>query len=239
MSRIQKGAVNLDFENAEARFQKAFNNFLSTSKKSTKELWTQQVSGIVRNLFSVTPPMGGKNASLKLPAPGQRSRGIVINFAEGKARGQSTERADIANAFQRVNKSNPQALDQYLALRTKLKRIRRGVPKILATASEIAAVRKNIEARQGATASGWNAAVRKMSVSGIPKWITRHSIVPSKCSIQEDQNGSFSFEAINGTSHVDSSRIERRIGIAINMQANSIERWLKVYNERLGNDFLK
>lgn len=239
MSRIRKGEVNLDFENAEMRFQKAFDSILATSRKSAKELWTQQVSGIVRNLFAVTPPMGGKNASVKLPAPGKKTRGIVINFGEGKARGQSTERVDIANAFQRANKSNSQALNQYLALRTKLKRIRRGVPKILATASEIAAVRKNIESRQGATASGWNAAVRKLSVSGIPKWITRHSNVPSKCSVQENQDSSFYFEAVNGTSHIDSSRIERRIAIAINMQANSIERWLRVYNERLGNDLLK
>jgi hypothetical protein len=231
-------SATLNMLNAEQRFNSAFNALLAQSKKSTDELWTQQVSGIVRNLFAVTPPMGGKDASVKMPAPGKKARGIVINFGEGKARGKSTIESDIAFAFRKSKKSDENALNQYLARRTKQKRFRRFGEKINATAQDVAAVKKNILARQGTTASGWNSAVSKLGIS-VPKWISGHSKVPSKFSINNSRTGFYDFEAVNGTNHTDSARIERRIAIAINMQANSIERWLRVYNERLGNDLLK
>jgi hypothetical protein len=242
MSRIQKGAVNLDFENAEMRFQSAFQRLLLNSKKSTQELWEQQVGGIVRNLFSVTPPMGGTEASYKFIEPGsnKKPRGIVIKFAEGKAKGQSTIESDIQRAFERVNKPNSDALSQYLARRQKNKRFRRFGEPIKATLTDINAVRKNIEGRQGTTASGWMSAVQKLSVSGIPNWITRHGTkVPSRCNVSTKPDGYSFFEAINGTNHSSSSAIERRIAIAISMQAGSIERWLKAYNENLLREALR
>ena len=240
MSRIQKGAVNLDFENAEARFRQAFQSLLTQSKKSTQELWEQQVGGIVRNLFAVTPPMGGREASVKLPAPGKKARGITINFSEGKAKGQSTIESDIQRAFERVNKPNSDALSQYLARRQKNKRFRRFGEPIKATLTDINAVRKNIEGRQGITASGWMSAVQKLSVSVPPNWITRHKTkVPSRCNVSTKPDGYSFFEAINGTNHSSSSAIERRIAIAISMQAGSIERWLKSYNENLLREALR
>jgi hypothetical protein len=240
MSKAQKGSINLDFEIAESRFQNAFNKLLSQSKKSTQELWEQQLGGIVRNLFSVTPPMGGKDASVKLPAPGKKSRGIVINFGEGKSRGVKSQTSDISFAFEKSKKSDGDALSKYLGRRQKNKRFRRFGEKIKATATEINAVRKNLEARQGTTASGWMKAVEKLSVSGIPKWITRHGRkIPSRCKVETIRDGYSFFEATNGTTHSSSNAITRRIAIAISMQANSMERWLKTYNEKLGNDLLK
>lgn len=232
--------AGFQFSQAEDRFNRAFNQILSTSKKGANELWIQQVSGVVKNLFAITPPMGGKDASIKLPEPGRKSRGIVINFGEGKARQKTTQELDIKAAFRLVSKSNAGALSEYLAKRTKLKRFRRGGEKILASATNIQTVRKDLEKRSGTTASGWSAAVRKLSVSGIPKWVMQNgSKVSSKCSVDENADGTFSFEAVNGTNHIDSARIERRIAIALNMQANSIQRWLKAYNENLLREALQ
>ena len=240
MSRIQKGEVNLDFYYAEMRFQKAFDGLLSNSKKSTQELWEQQVGGIVRNLFAVTPPMGGENASIKYPKPGEKRRGIVINFKQGKDKGKAGQESDIARAFKKAKKSDENVLAQYLARRTKLKRFRKFGEKINATPADIAMVRKNLEERQGITASGWIKAVEKLSVSGIPKWITRHAgKIPSKCTVSTIRDGYTFFEATNGTNHYESKKIEGRIAIAINLQAQSIERWLKSYNENLLREALR
>ena len=238
--RAPKGEINLDFEHAQESFEQAFNRLLVNSKVSTDELWQQQVRGIVRNLFSVTPPMGGKNASIKYPAPGKKSRGVVINFGEGKDKGIASQAADIAYAFQKSQTSDANVLSQYLARRTKKKRFRRFGDKIKATAADISRVQKNLEGRQGITASGWNAAVSKLGVLGIPKWITRHGgKVPSKIYINGTKDGVYNFEAVNSTTHVASSRIERRITIAIKLQTQSIERWLKSYNENLLREALR
>jgi hypothetical protein len=240
MSRIQKGEVNLDFDRAEARFQNAFNELLKQSKKSTQELWEQQLGGIVKNLFAVTPPMGGEKASIKYPPPGKRKRGVVINFKQGKNNGKSGQESDIARAFKKAKKSDENVLSQYLARRTKLKRFRKFGEKINATPADIAMVRKNLEERQGITASGWMSAVEKLSVSGIPKWITRHAgKIPSKCIVSTVRDGYTFFEATNGTNHYESGKIERRIAVAINNQAKVIERWVKNYNEQLGNQILQ
>lgn len=231
-------SATLDMLNAEQRFNSAFNALLAQSKKSTDELWEQQIAGIGRNLLAITPPLGGKNPSVKLPAPGKKSRGIVINFAEGKAKGKSTIESDIQKAFERVEESEGNVLNQYLARRQKNKRFNKKGEKIKATLAERNEVRRNLLARQGTTESGWKATISRLKITA-PKWITEHSKVPSKVSVNDGKSGAYSFEAINGTNHTDSGKIQSRIAIAINMQANSIERWLKVYNERLGNDLLK
>jgi hypothetical protein len=238
--RAPKGEINLDFERAQESFEKAFNNLLVNSKISTDELWQQQVKGIVRNLFAITPPMGGRTASIKYPAPGEKSRGVVINFGEGKNKGIATQAADIAYAFQKSQTSDTNVLSQYLARRTKLKRFRKFGDKIEATAADISRVQKNLEGRQGITASGWNAAVSKLGVPGIPKWITRHgSKVPSKIYINGTKDGVYNFEAVNSTTHAAARRIERQITKAIKLQTESIERWLKSYNEKLLKEALR
>lgn len=226
-------------QKAQQRFNSAFSQLLLQSKKSTDELWEQQLTGIGRNLLAVTPPLGGKNPSVKLPAPGKKSRGIVINFAEGKARGQSTIESDIQAAFQRVKKSEGDALSQYLARRQKNKRFNRRGEKINATLVERNAVRKNLLARQGTTGSGWKAAISRLKIAGVPKWITGHSNVPSTCSVKDGKSGKYSFDAVNGTNHTSSAKIESRLSVAINMQAGSMERWIRAYNEKLGNDLFR
>jgi len=232
-------STSVQMQNAQQRFNSAFSKLLAQSKKSTDELWEQQLSGIGRNLLAITPPLGGKTASIKIPAPGKKSRGVVVNFTEGKAKGRSTIESDIQRAFQRVKISEGDVLSQYLARRQKNKRFNRRGEKINATAAERNAVRKNLLARQGTTESGWKAAISRLKISGVPKWIVDHAKVPSTCSVNDGKTGKYSFEAVNGTNHTSSSKIEGRIAIAINMQAGSIERWLKSYNEKLGNDLLK
>jgi hypothetical protein len=242
MSRIRKGEINLDFENATDRFQEAFNELLAGSKKSADELWMQQIRGVVRNLFAVIPPMGGLKASIDMPPLGEkgRGRGVVIKFKEGKDKGKSTQESDIARAFQKAKKSDEDFLNLYLSRRTKLKRYRRFGQKINATPADIQIVKKNLEARQGITASGWLDAVQKLSVAGIPKWITRHAgKVPSKCEVSTIRDGYAFFEATNGTNHADSAKIEGKIAIAINLQAMSMERWVKKNHERLGNEVFR
>jgi hypothetical protein len=203
-------------------------------------MWQQQLRGIVRNFFAVTPPMGGKKASVKLPAPGKQSRGIVITFGEGKDAGARSINIDLARAFRETAgmKSQADLLAWYLSKRNKKKHFR-GF-KRNASAPDIQRVRRNLLDRQGLTAAGWMTAVQKLGVTGIPAWIKRHTgKVASKCTVEAKKDGHYAFEATNGTNHESSDKIERQLATAIQMQTNSIERWLKADAERLLKEALR
>ena len=177
--------VYLDFMRANSDFTRAFDKLMESSKASVQEMWEQQLRGIVRNFFAVTPPMGGKKASVKLPAPGKQSRGIVIAFGEGKDAGAASIDKDLRRAFRETAgmKSQADLLAWYLSKRNKKKHFR-GF-KRNASAPDIQRVRRNLLDRQGLTASGWMTAVQKLGVAGIPAWIKRHTgKVASKCTVE-------------------------------------------------------
>jgi len=203
-------------------------------------MWQQQLRGIVRNFFSVTPPMGGKKASVKLPAPGKQSRGIVIAFGEGKQAGAKAIERDLARAFNVTAGTKAQAdlLAWYLSKRDKKKHFQ-GF-KRNASAPDVQRVRRWLLDNQGLTAAGWMEAVQKLGVTGIPAWIKRHAgKIASKCSVNVTRDGQYAFQATNATNHSDSGNIERELITAISMQTNSIERWLKADAERLLKEALR
>jgi hypothetical protein len=226
--------VYVDFMRANSNFSRAFDRLMESSKSSVEEMWQQQLRGIVRNFFAVTPPMGGKKASVKLPQPGKQSRGIVIAFGEGKAAGAASIDKDLRRAFRETAgmKSQADLLAWYLSKLNKKKHFRGS--KRNASAPDIQRVRRNLLERQGLTASGWMTAVQKLGVTGVPAWIKRHAgKMPSKCSVESKKDGYYAFDATNGTRHDASDKIERELTTAIQMQTNSIERWLKADAERL------
>lgn len=234
-----------DFNRANARFEKAFGELARGSKKTARELFLQQARGVARNVFAVTPPMGGRNPSVKLPKPGSKARGIAVNWKEGKDAGQRKILGDLAKATSSVPLKRWQrmadkglvdpsmgslsgALAWYRSIQNRRKKpsaAHKPTP-----APVVKELRKYLLSRQGVTPSGWLVAARRMGVAGIPKWITRHNLPGG---IDLDANGDVMwFEAVNNTTHSNSRLIQRQLATAIEMQTNSIERWLKAQVEK-------
>lgn len=245
---------NLDWGRAERRFKSMFLEMLASSKKTAEQLFLEQAKGVARNLFAVTPPMGGERADFVYPRPGSNSRGMRVDYANGKRKGQKNMVQDMSRAFRSARtkkerqelKANPPALDSvikwYRSNQTSRKRMRKMSEdqKMVVNAQTRRGMKKYLTSRQGIVPSGWMATVQKMEVRGVPAWIQRWgtSKISQSCNIKV-YSPKFSFVARNGTNHRASDAITRRIGIAINVQANAMERWLKSYNEKLGNEIAR
>jgi hypothetical protein len=257
--KYKQGEIDLD--KANTRFQEAFAKLRLVNRKDTKALFEQQARGVIRNVFAVTPPMGGSSASFKLPKPDKKARGGGVNFAQGKKQGQQAIDSGVNRVFRAVSpkkalqyqvstalpdwakdllgtdgKAMKTALDYYKSKRN----VRKRVPKIKIPASKtaMAYVRKEIYKLQGYVPAGWGQAVAKFAVTGIPGWIKRwFGSAKSRCTVinTEDWMG---FEAVNGTSARYADQISRQIAIAINRQVGEMERWMKWNAEQAAKKIL-
>jgi hypothetical protein len=232
--------VTLDLRQPQQRFDDAFAKLVASSRKSAKDLFLQQARGVARNVFTVTPPMGGTNPSVKLNKPGSEGRGIRVDWKAGLDAGRARINSDLKRALKPIgaktwermlanNQVDPAQgnLSSLLAWYKSIQNARRrpSAAKKPTPTPLVSALRKALYARQGATPAGWLEAASRLGVKGIPRWITRH---PSKGSIALDVAADvFFMEAINLTSHQSSKAITLRMGSAIAMQARLIERWLK------------
>mgnify|MGYP006290725413 CR=1 FL=1 len=228
------------------RFAKKFFEYAELQKKDSHDLFEEQCRGITKNFFAVTPPMGGKSASVKLPKPGTKSRGIQVDWKQGLDAGKTAIDIDLNRAFDPASNDifkmmvkwgkAQQTQEQFdwvkswynsnLTSRKRAKKSKLPVPERI-----VREMRKYLRAKQGWTASGWMAAASKLGVKGIPGWITRHN-APGEIDFQNLKKEMY-FEATNYTNHVNSKKIEARMRVAVNMQANVIGRWLKDRAEKL------
>ena len=232
-------------------FEKAFAQYAALQKKDAKVLFEEQCRGITRNLFAVTPPLGGDNASVKLPKPGQKSRGIRVDWRAGLNAGRAAIGRDLKSAFEptsekrfasmvKAGKANENqgtfswVKTWYNSNLTNRKRAKRS--KLPVPASIVRQVQKYLYAKQGWTPSGWLAAASKLGVKGIPGWITRHNAAGT-IDFQNDKEAMY-YEAVNQTPHPNSKKIELALFFAVAMQTNSIGRWLKDRAEKLAKGLI-
>lgn len=243
--------IRWDYASAQVRFSEELQRVMATARRSMRDVVFQNFKGVLRLVFAVTPPMGGRRASIRIARNGQPTG--RVDFAGGKKNGAIAISADIARAFQpiparyRTIASRPggweqiaqmfgtrvtrdalemspeQLLAWYKSKRNNKRRIR-GRPRMPAWTSSIAYVRKKLLDEQGLTASGWMAGANRFGVGGIPRWISRHgNRVPGSVEIQ-DTATELKYLVRNNTGHTDSASIQQKLSVALTMQANAMAR---------------
>jgi hypothetical protein len=218
-----------DLYDAEKEFTNVIANFIAAQRKDKKTLVVEQFKGVVRNMYAVTPPM---DEAVKYPKPGQRSRGIVVNFGKGKKAGQINILKDLSNAFKQTKKGSDDAsgyLKFYLKMRNSRKRMRPMLHRLVKK-SVVDYVKNNLFARQGWTPSGWGAAAARFGLRP-PQWISRHTGLKGSISMVEEADFMY-FEALNPTRHRASKDSEDRLKASIFRQVEAMERWLKWKSEK-------
>jgi len=217
--------AHFDIREAQELFTKTLGAFIGAQRKDKKLLIVEQFKGVVRNMYAVTPPM---DEAVKYPKPGQRSRGIVIDFGKGKRAGKRTILADLKNAMKVTRKGSDDAsgyLSFYLKMRNARKRMKVALHRKV-TNRVFQFVKEKILARQGWTPSGWGAAAARFGLRP-PQWIARHTGLKGSITIFENEDY-IEFEAINPTNHKNASEdSEARLKASIFRQAEAMERWMK------------
>jgi hypothetical protein len=240
-------ALTWDFDAAQRRFTAELQRVVANSRRGARHEVTENFKGVMRFVFAVTPPMGGRGASVTT------GRNIRVNFAAAKRQGMLAILKDSSKAFQPIpnrfkqtaqrpggwqqiqrifgtratqevlSKSPSQVLAWYKSKRNRHRRII-GRPRVPTWDSNISHVQKVIFAEQGLTASGWLVGANRFGVRGIPQWITRHgSKVGGSVEIRDTET-ELKFLVKNATEHNDSPRIQSKIATALTLQANAMAR---------------
>lgn len=223
-----KAKSKLDLEQAAMRFRRVFAEQMKTTRKDAGVQFKTEVKGLVRFLFAVTPPMGGKQASIKY------GKNIRVDFAEGRRAGKKAIESDIGRSMSvkgTGKKYGPDdALRYYLKRRTSKKRVRGGFL-LRVTAEAKRFVMKTILARQGWVASGWNSAAAGTGTKSTG-WIEKfHSALSQTFSALWTGDKPW-FRAVNGTNHWNSKQIEYNISSALDKQSDVMERRMKALAEK-------
>lgn len=225
--------VSIDFSRAQAQLEAAIKQEIYRSTKSAKEVIEREFKGAMRYVFAVTPPMGGKRASLTVNKAGKMTG--AVDFKKGKLQGEKAITKDISRAFIPIPDSQrkfqgktkldvtfPYLLKWYKSQRGPNKRII-GRPKRPAWKSQVERVKAAILKEQGITAAGWVAGAKRFSAS-VPGWVTKQESLNSGSVTIEDAVGKFGILVENPTKHPDSAEIQKKLGYAFTMQANAIAR---------------
>lgn len=127
--------------------------------------------------------------------------------------------------FSMLENEDRDPLSWYLSIQPEHKRQRKLKPvdQLKINRSQFLALEKELFARQGYIPSGWKAMMRTFGIS-IPGWVSRHNL-GSFCKIF-DTKTVYGFRAVNQTNARMSSQVEYRIAVALNAQANKMERQL-------------
>ena len=95
--------AEIDFTKGKAEFDKFLAMSLAVTTKSAREVVETNFRGVMRWVYSVTPPMGGKNASVKMgvkvKADGTATNTYSVDFAKGLMAGQRAIFKDVHRAF--------------------------------------------------------------------------------------------------------------------------------------------
>jgi hypothetical protein len=239
--------ITLDLNAAQARFTSELRRVVANSRRGIRHEVTENFKGVLRFVFGVTPPMGGRASSVTT------GRNIRVDYAKGKRQGQMAIRKDISRAFQPIpaalrqtarrpggwqiiesrfgprvtqaalDKTPEAVLAWYKSKRNRNRRIM-GRPRLPTWTTNIAFVEKTLLKEQGLTASGWLVGANRFGVRGIPQWITRHGGKVGGSVTIRDTATELNFLVTNATHHNDSPRIQSKLATALTQQANAMAR---------------
>jgi len=107
--------AEIDFTKGKAEFDRFLAMSLAVTKKSAREVVETNFRGVMRWVYSVTPPMGGRGAStqikVKVRADGTATNTYSVDFDKGKRQGQRAIFGDVHHAFRPI----PDDRKQWLA----------------------------------------------------------------------------------------------------------------------------
>jgi hypothetical protein len=106
--------ATMDFSRGREEFDKFLKMTYLDSKKSAEQVAETNFRGVMRWVYSVTPPMGGKNASvrigIKTRKDGTATNTYNVDYAKGKMAGQRAIFADVHRAFRSIPNNERQLL---------------------------------------------------------------------------------------------------------------------------------
>jgi len=248
--------INTNIQGLET-FADYLNAIYLTGKRSMKEQAFTHFKGVVRNVYAITFPMGGKKKSgaFKFNKDGERTG--AVDFPGGKKAGQVVIARDVNNAFMtpkeaqaalsgdrlayfytvfgKYKNESPEAtLAYYLQRQNKHKHPKPGRRPVKAGNKMF--VYRELVKRQGFVASGWNKAATYFGIS-IPSWISKWGTSNGSLSVQDQQN-TYRLQAVCSTQHPNATEIQEGVDIAMNMQKQNMKRILldlfKKQNKRRG-----
>lgn len=247
--------VEADFD-VNRQFQRSLALFMQSTRKEIRVVMWDQSKAITKNMFGVTPPMGGKKATFRPTPPGKKSAGVRVDFAKGLAAITQNMDADLSRALWPFDQRGQTALDMALLRQYKNQgekstaqwkswwksnqRKDKSMPRIkqLIPQNQFNELKKWLYSKRGITASGWSAAVGRFGITGIPKWITRHSgTIGGSADFHVDEN-LYWFEITNDTPHTASRAIQSMVNQGIGAQAARLEAQARNWAEKTGNTLL-
>ena len=182
-------------------------------KKSRSELTEQAARGFVKEVVEISPPGGG----------GRRGN-------TAKKTGEAAIKSDLARVMTGVRARQNAALQDPREIHRRFRDLRTGRinPRNLrqpygVDASALRALQRELMARVGKLAGGWNAGAGKLGVK-LPAWVARHGRGRGTLSVVNTFR-LFRITIINAVKYVTSvSDYERRINSAISIQAGKMRR---------------
>ena len=239
--------VEIDMDDAVKKFTDQIFSLFLRSKKDAAKIAGTNFRGVVKNLFGLTPPMW---SSFIRPADSetQKPGGIKVDFEKGQQASDKTIAKDLKKAMWTLASRNKLAgndlpnhgmstVRKYLEHRNARKRYGGGLGNRPVSEYDIDLTSRVLKNRQGWTAGGWAAAASYFGVPGVPAWVKRFS---RGFGIMTPQGDGIRMVAFNPTNHYNSAQIQARVAIAINMQANAMERdMLWYFNTRAKQSGLK
>jgi len=193
--------------------QRAIKQLQPHVKKSRRELTEQAAKGFVTTMMEITPPAGkGRrgNAAKKVgEAAIQHDLGRVMMPVRTRGNANLADPKEIHDRFRdlRTGRINPRNLKHPYPV----------------DASALRAFQKELIARVGKLAGGWNAGAAKLGAR-VPAWVSRQGAGRGAMSVL-DSIRQFRITLINAVKYVTSvSDYDRRIQSAITIQANKMRR---------------
>jgi hypothetical protein len=233
----------MSFDRAMQKFETALARQLATTKKSHESIVRRAFKGVMRRVFTFTPPMSSKSPT----------------FIAGRQAGQAAIKKDMARMFRVIPKEReiwllgakgrqalinfygPDAVDSKLRAGTAYflalhrshqgsnKHIK-GRPRVPIFSSTFNAVYKELLKWQGWVPSGWNKGAAEADVR-LPGWINGKNAPGSM--VKTITDAKTAFKVINDTKHEDANNIQYNINYAIVQQANAINREFEFYLKKL------
>jgi len=233
----------LSFDEALKQFEAALQKQLKTTKKTQEEVVRRAYKGVMRRVFTFTPPMSSKNQSFML----------------GRQAGQRNIKSDMYRMFRVIPNSRrdwlnskkgrqaflnfygpdatPQKLNAGIQYFLKLHKSHRGTnkrivgkPRVPIFQSTFNNVYTELLKWQGWVPSGWMKGAVDAGVS-VPGWVSGKS---GPGSLTKTINSTtVLFKVINDTKHDDANRIQFNINYALIQQANAMNREFEFYLKKM------
>ena len=186
----------------------------------------EQVRGVIRELFILTPP----------------NRGSVTGIKAKKA-GENTIAADVRAVFRGENLKQPE-VSSFSEMSKVMKASRRpgsirATPKKIRVKAPSALIAQYIKKKQkkvGYLASAWAMAAIKVGSVRVPGWIKRHS-APGSSTIKEVPDG-ISASITNAVEWADTVYgLRARINAALRKQTRKINNKTRDFYKKIGREF--